>query len=134
MLGSVANHAWAEDSLYFRLSRGEVVCERESKHTTSGSFRIANLKNSAWNPIVKDENDGAEEENQAEVRTARSKNPKLSKALQALKELGPGPHPTTKVAEQSGLSRSACWNQLRRGEESGIVSRPSSGSWEWATL
>src|SRR5690606_4509193 len=55
MLGSVANHAWAEDSLYVRLSRGDVIVERESKHTTSGSFKIGHLRNKAWEPVIMDE-------------------------------------------------------------------------------
>jgi hypothetical protein len=59
MLGSVANHAWSENSLYFTHGRlGVMLVETESKHTSSSRFEIRNLrkKNSAgtlvWEPEV----------------------------------------------------------------------------------
>jgi hypothetical protein len=135
MLGSVANHAWAEDSLYLRLTRGEIFVERESKHTTSGTFRIGNVRNKAWQPIVKDLHTGMEE-NEAEggeVRTAKTKGRKkdaTNKSLEALKGLGPGKHKTMDIADRANLTRSSAWNQLTRMEEKGYVKRPSPGTWE----
>lgn len=64
MLGSVANHAWGEDSIYLLHGsrRGTVKLETESKSTTSSTWKIENLANAEWNPIVSpwsDRNDEA---------------------------------------------------------------------------
>jgi len=53
LLGSVANHAWAEDSMYFRLGRGgDVICEQESKNAPVPGFRITGIRNRRWDPQV----------------------------------------------------------------------------------
>lgn len=145
MLGSVANHAWAEDSLYVRLAAGKVVIERESKHTTSGSFDLANLRNKSWTPVVMnekgelDEHDasgsqGGGRDPMGEVRVAKtSRSPRRktgrasgSKVLQALDALGPGLHPTGKIAEEAGLTRDAARRQLLRASG---VEQVGNGRW-----
>lgn len=141
MLGSVANHAWAEDSLYLRLGRGgEVIVERESKHTTSGSFRISGLRNKNWTPTVIDDRSDGDEEEEAQgasgstgtIRQGGRKGagkPKKSKALAALEELGPGRHSTARVAEKAGVGRSGAHKQLVRLEEQGKIKRQGHGTW-----
>lgn len=52
LLGSVANHAWAEDSLYFRHDKGGIFCEQESKSAQVNGFRISNIRNKSWDPQV----------------------------------------------------------------------------------
>jgi len=56
LLGSVANHAWAEDSMYFRLGRGgTIVCEQESKNAPVPGFTIAGINGRryrSWAPQV----------------------------------------------------------------------------------
>lgn len=54
MLGSVANHAWAEDSLYLLRSggKGVVKMEFESKVAPAQTYRLANLDNERWEPQV----------------------------------------------------------------------------------
>lgn len=134
MLGSVANHAWAEDSLYVRLSRGDVLVERESKHTTSGSFKIGHLRNRAWEPVVMDEKgdlDDHEAGEGAEVRVAKQKPeakraPAGSRVINALLDLGPGSYRTSEIAEKAGLTADAARRQLRRSDR---VTSTGSGKW-----
>lgn len=59
MLGSVANHAWSENSLYFTHGRlGTMLVETESKHAQSIRFEIRNLRKKSptgqltWEPEV----------------------------------------------------------------------------------
>src|SRR5690606_24314384 len=53
MLGSVANHAWSEDSLYLsRAGASDIRMEIESKTAPGGTFRISNLHNTVWEPEV----------------------------------------------------------------------------------
>lgn len=54
MLGSVANHAWSEDSLYLTLGKtGTVEMEAESKSYKTTSYRITGIANSNhWEPQV----------------------------------------------------------------------------------
>lgn len=144
MLGSVANHAWAEDSLYVKLQRGELLVERESKHTTSGSFKLSNIRNKEWKPVVMDERgdlDEHDEEDAAEVRKASTKSAKRtrspasgrqkgtggSKIKQALDELGPGEHTTRRIADAAGISIDGARKQL--GRAAGII-QSAPGRWK----
>lgn len=128
MLGSVANHAWAEDSLYVRLSKGELLVERESKHTTSGSFKLSNIRNKAWEPVVGNEQGELDEHadeagNGQTVRSARTaprasrKGPAGSKVISALQRLGKGAHSTSQVAAEAGLTTDAARRQLMRASQ-----------------
>lgn len=144
MLGSVANHAWAEDSLYLKLARGgDVIVERESKNTTSGTFRITGLRNKKWTPGVTDDQTGDEglhEEARQEsagsngsAPRTRSQGPRKPKALQALEELGVGQWRTGQVAEQCGITPNGAKRQLDRLVSAGkvkSVGAPGSGRWE----
>ena len=138
MLGSVANHAWAEDSLYFQLSKGKIAVERESKHTTSGGFEIANVKNKVWQPVVMNErgdlDDHEEDQERGEVRQVRSNGASTRrpdpKSLIALRELGPGKHSTKKIAEAAGLTTGGAWKQLVRLEESDRVEKVTPQTWK----
>lgn len=53
MLGSVANHAWAEDSLYLsRIRGGDLGVEQESKSSPLPGFKVSRLRNNQWTPEV----------------------------------------------------------------------------------
>lgn len=115
MLGSVANHAWAEDSLYLSKSGHDAVrMEMESKVAPGQSFKIGNLNNARWEPAVgpwrKDDDDKVSQNGTA--RTARS-TPKKSVAGQALDELGEL-RTTKEVAVQTGLTDQQAYRQLSR--------------------
>lgn len=130
LLGSVANHAWAEDSLYFKLGRGgDVICEQESKSAPVPGFRLTGIRNKRWTPQVIVNADGQEREPDGvdgPVRKARSNgntrtdersgNGRPNKALKALRSLGPGSHSVTVIAEAAGISRQAVYGGLGRAE------------------
>lgn len=54
MLGSVANHAWSEDSMFIRLTKtGELKLEVESKHFPGSTYRVSGLTGSReWLPSL----------------------------------------------------------------------------------
>lgn len=121
MLGSMANHAWAEDSLYLkRGKRGELYVEQESKTSTSRGFRITNLNNSRWEPQV--------------VLPPPEKAPKEStqqgkregKAVTGLKALGAGLHSNKEIAVAAGITQGGVINQLNRAEAHGLVQKVGS--------
>jgi AAA domain-containing protein/DNA primase RepB-like protein len=127
MLGSVANHAWSEDSLYLKLSRGGVTVERESKHAASGYFKIMGLRAMGWNPqVVDDKFEGDEEETKPNGR--RATGPRNGRIPVALAELGPGYHETKVIAEQAGITTQGATKQLQRMLGAGQVTRKS-GRW-----
>lgn len=136
MLGSVANHAWSENSLYIRLSKGGVIVERESKHTVGGSFKVTRLRNKLWTPAVVD--DRLDDEDSSEAgETDPSVNghdrPKrnrttMPRALTALQELGPGTYNTKIISDHLGITSGGAWKQLMRLAESGHVQRQGA-SW-----
>jgi len=135
MLGSVANHAWAEDSLYLRMVRGgDILVERESKHTTGGTFKVTQLRNKSWTPHVTDDklDDGNLPEEPETTPSAngngrtngrRKGAPKVSRAYTALTEMGAGPHPTKLIAEQMGITLGGARRQLQRLADGGTVER-----------
>ncbi len=96
MLGSVANHAWAEDSLYLTHagSRGNVKMEFESKVAPGMIYKLGNLANQVWDPQVtpwRKEDSGnlnstprGGDKGQAAVKKSEAAAGKLSMAGQAL--------------------------------------------------
>jgi hypothetical protein len=55
MLGSVANHAWAEDSIYLGRGvemSGRVTLKFESKSGPEGLYLMTNIRNKEWNPQI----------------------------------------------------------------------------------
>jgi hypothetical protein len=128
MLGSVANHAWAEDSLYVKVTKGDLAIERESKHTTSGSFKIGHIRNKAWEPVILDERGDLDEHaedagNGQTVRTARTRAPAQrrgevgDKVIKALRSLGKGTHSTRDIAQAAGLTTDGARRQLQRADD-----------------
>lgn len=129
MLGSVANHAWAEDSLYLRLGRGgDIVVEQESKSATGSNFRISHVRNQKWEPTIIKSDEGDPEPEGAEGRVR--KNPKVGKEkpkiLQALNELGPGLHTTKTIAEAAGVTTNTAYKQLTRQASNNKVTKQGS--------
>jgi hypothetical protein len=146
MLGSVANHAWSEDSLYLKTARGgNILVERESKNTTSGTFTISGLRNRDWTPAViddrleGDENEADDSQGSAgstsNARSGASRGAskpaagKRSRAHVALEELGAGTHRTTTIAELLHITPGGARLQLVRLEERGLAQRDAHGMW-----
>ena len=123
MLGSMANHAWAEDSLYLkRGKRGEIQVERESKNSTSAGFKVTNLANGRWEPhVILPAPEKEPQEKPIVIRQPkkpsglrRKSRGKEPKAVSILKDLGNGPHSTREIMIASGLANSTIHNQLTR--------------------
>lgn len=130
MLGSVANHAWAEDSLYLKLSRGDVIVERESKHTTSGSFRVSNLRNQQWIPLITDERgEFTEDTTESVVRQAKTPQQKKLRVVKALEEMGPGNYTTQAIADQMSISTSGAIKALTRAQQANLVKKVDTNQW-----
>ena len=143
MLGAVANHAWSEDSLYLsRAVNGDIKMELESKTVPANVWRISNLNNTGWHPIVgpwskDDSTPAADDELVAQPRRrsrkASGNKPQVPGSLTELKKQG-RPLTTKDIADAIGISRSQVWRQLRKLEEANQVTRhPGQGSvdeWE----
>lgn len=146
LLGSVANHAWAEDSMYFKLGRGgDIICEQESKNAPVPGFRMTGIRNRRWNPIIvvnsddtEREPDGAEgpirstdrqrsnDDRSARTGGARKGSGRPSKVVEALRALGPGDHAVTEIAEKAGVARQSVYSAMARAEQQGIVTKRGS--------
>lgn len=123
MLGSVANHAWGEDSLYLTHSspRGTLKMEFESKVATGQIYKLGNLNNALWDPqITPWRKDDDSNQNTSTPTRGRGKQPepeaevtKLSPAAEALEQLG-GIQDTKTIADQAKLTYQQAWRQLGR--------------------
>lgn len=122
MLGSVANHAWGEDSLYLqRAGRDFIRMELESKVAPGQIWKIGNLNNDRWEPSVgpyrkEDEetaNSTPSNGNGERRERKKSSGPKIPQASKALIELG-GVQNTTAIAEKAGINYQQAYRQLSR--------------------
>lgn len=129
MLGSVANHAWAEDSIYVKHGRGgDLVIEQESKSAAVGGFKITHVRNTSWEPEVipgpKDDDEGSSTgEGAAAAPRSRSRRQGRSKVLDSLQALGEGTHSTKIIATHAGITPSGALRQLNRAQEQGKVQK-----------
>ena len=130
MLGSVANHAWGEDSIYLLhgAKRGTVKLETESKSTIGALYKVENLANAEWNPQISPWDDRNDESRNQVVDPSkghqgrreasqgrRDKAPSTqSIAGNALEQMGGGVHTTKAIAEHAGISYRAAYQQLGR--------------------
>ena len=125
MLGSVANHAWAEDSMYLLKSgQDSVKMEFESKVAPGAIYRIGNLNNARWEPQV---SPWKKEDGDAGTKT-KPKTPKpRSAAGKALDQLGVGAHSTREIAAAAGIEYQQAYRQLSR--DPGVQQTANKG-WE----
>lgn len=124
MLGSVANHAWAEDSLYFTYATaGKILCEQESKNAPVNGFTLSGVrnKNRIWDPIVKIHDEDTDEE-EIPQRHQRPTHPK-SKILDALKSLSPGAHTVREIADASQSTPAGVYKVMQRAISHNLVSK-----------
>jgi hypothetical protein len=137
MLGSVANHAWGEDSVYLTHAggKGNVKMEFESKVAPSAIYKIGNLDNERWEPQISNWRKDDENQNAAPAgrgagngdRGARKSqgnasrkrqgsdgdDGKLSVAGEGLAQLG-GLQTTKAIAAASDLTYQQAYRQLSR--------------------
>lgn len=122
LLGSVANHAWAEDSMYVMHGRhGDMIVEQESKFAPVPGFKITHLRNKKWQPQVI-VNRQEEEQEFIEVKRAPGRAKKTPAIITTLREMPRGSSYHTKtIAEHAGISMNAAWKQLTRQAEAKTV-------------
>lgn len=130
MLGSVANHAWGEDSIYLTHGsrRGEVKMEFESKVAPGQVYKIGNLDNERWDPQIslwrkdddRNQNTGARPARDRSSRDdsgrssrSRTEGGKRSLAGDALERLS-GVQNTSTIAEAAGIQYQQAYRQLGR--------------------
>jgi hypothetical protein len=133
MLGSVANHAWGEDSIYLThaTGKGNVKMEFESKVAPAAVYKIGNLDNERWDPQLtqwrKDDGNMNSTPSGAGDRGASrgarqtggrgqgsiEDSGKLSVAGEALAKLG-GLQSAKAIADEAGLSYQQAYRQLSR--------------------
>jgi len=120
MLGSVANHAWAEDSLYLmHAGGGSLKMEFESKVAPSMTYRLSNLNNDRWDPIIgpwkKDDEQQMSSNGSAGSRSSSNgtRPDRMPKATEALERLG-GLQTTKAIATEADLNYQQAYRQLSR--------------------
>lgn len=133
MLGSVANHAWAEDSLYLSRAAHSIKMEIESKTMPATTWRITNLENQHWDPLVEPWSpDKADEEVTSSNghRPSRSRKPaqKAREEPAAIRVLRTEGRALTasEIAQKLGddaPSRGQIWRQLQRAYDAEAVLR-----------
>lgn len=140
MLGSTANHAWSEDSLYIsRAGAYDVRMELESKTIPGNTWRITNLNNRKWEPEVMPwAQEKVEEEmiNESRARKPRSRKPRSeSSANKVLKSVQSGLKSTTAIAEDTDLSRSQVWRWLQKLQDDGkVTSSTVDNAQQWSAV
>lgn len=122
MLGSVANHAWSENSLYFTHGKlGTMMVEAESKFAPTTRFEIRNLRkrNSVngltWEPEVNMLDD--EREPAGKVGTTRSTRRSSSATASTGRSPRVGQGTRRKLARSLGLDEDAPQGEVRAAWE-----------------
>jgi len=135
MLGSVANHAWSENSIYLRLSKaGTIKMEVESKFFPGEDYRLNGLaKSRDWNPQVElwsaREQTNSEPRGGTQSRTKRNTS-EMSPVLKVLAESG---RLMSNQELQAATSRTynAVWRILDRAVNAGKVEKDGN-FYRWA--
>lgn len=132
MLGSVANHAWGEDSVYLThgTRRGEIKMEFESKVAPGQLYKISNLDNERWDPMISpwdsqesvnenrspvksvtrsSRNNGSASRNQGNTAKRSGNGQRVIDALEYLK----GPRTVKEIADHLQLSNQQIYRALR---------------------
>lgn len=146
LLGSVANHAWGEDSIYLHRTgnEGTIKLESESKSVPGQAYRIRNLDNKVWEPIV---TFWSEKDSEGNFNPATPR----QKQTRPARKVNNQPHPVVKIVQASDhpmtsaeilekldkpLSRAQVWRQLSRAEENGLVVREpgTNNTFKWRSV
>jgi hypothetical protein len=130
MLGSVANHAWSEDSMYLRLTYGgDIKLDYESKTGGEGSYKITNIRNKSWSPHIEPMAGGKSDDGEQEAEGKRKKSKAGDpKSLQALRELG-RPGTVRDIADKAAISYQQAHRQLQRLALAGAAHKDADNKW-----
>lgn len=143
LLGSVANHAWGEDSIYLsRSGLKDIRIDLESKTIPASTYRMTDVHNLWWTPTVSPWREDETEQNEAaegystpsrqSSRGPRTKKRRSDPALEALKEAPTGMS-TAELAEILQVNRSTVHKRMARLFDEEKVTREmmSNGSNIW---
>ena len=127
LLGSVANHAWAEDSMYLSLEGNNVRMETESKSWKPNTYTINGIgQQKGWRPVIGgDHTNGPTADRPEPIRHVwESKHP----ILKALNELG-GSATAKTLAEHLNISLTSVQNKCRNLADQGKIQRGRGWTW-----
>lgn len=119
MLGSVANHAWSEDSLYLsHKDTHTITVDFESKTAPAARFHMTNIRNKAWEPSLK--------EDREELPDAP---PKTRPTISILTHISSTPSSVKVIAAKAQVSYQSARQQLLRAESKGLVNKTAENLW-----
>lgn len=139
LLGAVANHAWAEDSIYLsRSGVSDIRMDLESKTIPASVFRVKELNNLGWTPDVtpwRNEEDAPEVGGHEYMAAKRKKGARVDPALKQLEE-NPNGMSTKQLADALQVNRSTIHKRMARLHDMGKVDRLQleGGSNHWKLL
>lgn len=129
MLGAVANHAWAEDSIYLaRSGLNDIRMDLESKTVPASTYRLSDLDNHAWTPTVspwRADEQVTEDSTPSTIKSARGQAVR-KKTLHPLVEnlrQAPTGMTTQELALEMGINRSSVHKQAVRLADQGLIDR-----------
>lgn len=133
MLGSVANHAWGEDSMYLsRSGLKDVRIDLESKTVPAATYRMTDIHNLWWTPTVQAWRDD-EETNEAQEgystpnrqtsRPRAQRKTRIDPAMEALREAPTSGMSTSELADILKVNRSTVHKRMVKLLDQGKVER-----------
>lgn len=143
LLGAVANHAWAEDSIYLsRSGLADIRMDLESKTIPASTYRVQELDNLGWTPQVipwradqKDPEDAGTGSSGFHTKRRNRSATKRDRPDPAIEALGtsPGGLSTAALAEALNLNRSTVHKRMVKLLDQGLVEREmmDNGSNTW---
>lgn len=141
MLGAVANHAWAEDSIYLsRSGLEDIRMDLESKTIPASTYRISDLNNLAWTPTIAPwrTDEPGDDSTPSTIKSAQGRGTRKKKVSPIIEALNQAPTgmTTQELALELGINRSSVHKQAVRLLDQGILERQqlpnSSNLWKLA--
>ena len=128
MLGAVANHAWAEDSIYLaRSGLRDIRIDLESKTVPATTYRMSNVHNIWWTPQIEPwraEEEEAAPGSESEGRPQRRKTQaKPDPVIDLLREASAGGLTTAQIATALGVNRATVHKRCARLFDGGKIKR-----------
>lgn len=122
MLGSVANHAWSEDSLYLSHTKDEkgIVIDYESKTAPAAQYTMTNIRNKSWEPVLEVHR---EDDPLAPRPYAKSSRSSIQDYLSST------PKSVSVIAQAVGISYQSARQQLLRAQSKGLAEKDKNNLW-----
>lgn len=122
MLGAVANHAWAEDSIYLsRSGLKDIRIDLESKTIPASTYRMTEIQNVWWTPRIEPWRPDEDEEGE-NARPVRQRVRRVDPIIEQLKESATAMS-TAELAISLNKSRSTIHKQCSKLLDQGKIQR-----------